>query len=64
MDSAKRALIVSRDLACVEIDLTLLTMERRRITVNQLQSAVIDNLECKSWVFNRKRSIDHVLARG
>ena len=52
VDSAKRALIVSRDLACVEIDLTLLTMERRRITVNQLQSAVIDNLECKSWVFN------------
>lgn len=52
VDSAKRALIVSRDLACVEIDLTLLTMERRRITVDQLQSAVIDNVECKSWVFN------------
>lgn len=52
VEPAKRALIVSRDLACVEIDLTLLTMEQRRITVDQLQSAVIDNVECKSWVFN------------
>lgn len=52
VDSVKRALIASRGLACVEIDLTLLPMERRRITVDQLHSAVIDNVDCKSWVFN------------
>ena len=50
--SAKKALITNRGLACVEIDLTLLSTEQRRITVDRLQSAVIDNVACKSWVFN------------
>lgn len=52
VDAAKRALITRHGLACVEIDLTLLTTKQRRITVNQLQSAVIDDVQCKSWVFN------------
>lgn len=52
VDAAKRALIASHGLACVEIDLTLLTTKQRRITVDQLQSAVIDDVQCKSWVFN------------
>lgn len=52
VDTAKRALIARHGLACVEIDLTLLTTKQRRITVDQLQSAVIDDVQCKSWVFN------------
>lgn len=52
VEDAKRALISARGLACVEIDLTRLEMQRRRITVDQLQSAVIDDVQCKSWVFN------------
>lgn len=52
VDSTKKALIANRGLACVEIDLTLLAMERRRISVDQLQSAMIENVECKSWLFN------------
>jgi hypothetical protein len=52
VDEAKRALIARHGLACIEIDLTLLTTKQRRITVDQLQSAVIDDVQCKSWVFN------------
>lgn len=48
----KRALIARNGLACIEIDLTLLTTNQRRITVDQLRSAVIDDVQCKSWVFN------------
>lgn len=50
--AAKKALIVNHGLACIEIDLTLLKTKQRRITVEQLQSAVIDDVQCKSWVFN------------
>jgi len=52
VDAAKRALIARRGLACIEIDLTLLMTKQRRITVDQLQSAVINDVQCKSWVFN------------
>lgn len=52
VDAAKKALITNRGLACIEIDLTLLTAKQRRMTVDQLQSAVIDDVQCKSWVFN------------
>jgi len=52
VEAGKRALIASSDLACVEIDLTRLGTQPRRITVEQLQSAVIDDMQCKSWVFN------------
>ncbi len=52
VDAAKRALIARHGLACIEIDLTLLTTKQRRIMVDQLQSAVIDDVQCKSWVFN------------
>jgi hypothetical protein len=52
VDAAKKALIASFGLGCVEIDLTRLGMHQRRITVAQLQSAVIDDLQCKSWVSN------------
>ena len=52
VDAAKKLLIARHDLACVEIDLTLLTTKQRRITVDQLQFAVIDDVRCKCWVFN------------
>lgn len=52
VDATKEALIASRGLACIEIDLTLLSTKQRRMPVDQLRSAVIDDLQCKSWVFN------------
>ncbi len=45
VDAAKRALIAARNLACVEIDLTQLRLDQRRITVDQLQSAIINDDE-------------------
>ena len=52
VDAAKSALIAARNLACVEIDLTRLESRQRRITVDQLQSAVIDDVQGKRWIFN------------
>ena len=52
VDAAKRAKIVSHNLACIEIDLTRLGALHGRITVDQLRTAVIDATDCKFWVFN------------
>ena len=52
VDAAKRAKIVSHNLACIEIDLTRMGGLHGRITVDQLRTAVLDATDCKSWVFN------------
>lgn len=52
VDAAKKARIVRQGLACVEVDLTLLTAKHRRLTLEQLQSVVVDSVAGKSWVFN------------
>lgn len=52
VDAAKTEKIASRNLACIEIDLTRLGALRRRVTVDQLRTAVIDATDCKEWVFN------------
>jgi uncharacterized protein YaiL (DUF2058 family) len=52
VDASKSALIATRKLACVEIDLTRMGTRERRITVDQLESAVIDDVQGKCWIFN------------
>jgi hypothetical protein len=52
VDAYKKSLIEKLGLACVEIDLTKLDLPSRRITIERLTSTVIDNIECKRWVFN------------
>lgn len=52
VDPAKRARIVKQGLACVEVDLTLLKVKQGRLTLEQLESVVIDSVAGKSWVFN------------
>ena len=50
--AAKKALIIAQSVGCVEIDLTQMESHQRRITVDQLQAAVIDDVQGKSWIFN------------
>lgn len=52
VDATKKASIESAKLACIEIDLTLLGGIQRRITVEQLRTAVIEDERCKRWVYN------------
>lgn len=51
VDSIKKAKIKAQNLACIEIDLSRLTL-KGRITLDQLRSSVIDTLDGKSWIFN------------
>ena len=50
--AAKKGLIIAQSVGCVEIDLTQMGSHQRRITVDQLQAAVINDVQGKSWIFN------------
>ena len=50
--AAKKALIIAQSVGCVEIDPTQMGSHQRRMTVDQLQAAVINNVQGKSWIFN------------
>lgn len=52
VDAAKRAKILQRGVACIEIDLRRMGFQNKRISVSELKSQVIHTEHGKEWVHN------------